>query len=165
MKKYMISLSFLLLGFFGSAQSGYPKFDTDSSGQQVVIMTLEQAQALDNSTDLLEMFEQLNSQIGSYDSVCLKVVNEKEIVISTQTVQINTLKQDLLTKDNKIANLKDQIKENETSIGNLKEKIKNKDEEIGLHKKEIGRSKRNYAIGGGVVGIIAGLILGIIIAK
>jgi len=130
----------------------------------LVVLTIEQAQALDNNTDLLFMFEKLNSQIGNYDSICLKVVNEKEKVIASQTVQINNLKEALLNKDKQIVNLQATITELTKKSDNFEQELKNKNDEIALHKKEIRRVKRNYLIGGGVGGFILGIVLSLVLA-
>ena len=73
----------------------YPKFETDSNGQQVLVMTIEQAQSLDNSTDLLALLEKQSTQIGQYDSVCVRVINDKEQVIASQKMEIVKLKETL----------------------------------------------------------------------
>ena len=166
MKKFIfVFLMMFMISLESFAQSGYPKFDTDSTGQKLVVLTIEQAQALDNNTDLLFMFEKLNSQIGNYDSICLKVVNEKEKVIASQTVQINNLKSALQNKDQQITNLQMTIAEQNLKIGKYEEELKNNKDEIALHKKEIGRVKRNYVIGGGIGGFILGIVLSLVIAQ
>jgi len=166
MKKFIfVFLMMFMISLESFAQSGYPKFDTDSTGQKLVVLTIEQAQALDNNTDLLFMFEKLNSQIGNYDSICLKVVNEKEKVIASQTVQINNLKSALQNKDQQITNLQMTIAEQNLKIGKYEEELKNNKDEIALHKKEISRVKRNYVIGGGIGGFILGIVLSLVIAQ
>jgi len=133
-------------------------------GQTVVLLTIEQAQALDNATDLLALFEQLNSQITNYDSVCLKVVADKEKVITEQTVQISKLKESLGVKDQQIASLQESIKKKDEIIENLKSDVKNRDESISANKKEIRRLKGKMILGGSLGGIaIVGLILGILL--
>jgi uncharacterized protein (DUF3084 family) len=164
MKKFILALIVLLtVQLNGFSQTGYPKFETDSLGQQVVVLTIEQAQALDNNTDLLLLFEKLNSQIGDYDSMCLKVVGEKDKVIATQTIQIGKLKESLLNKDEQIVNLQKTISKNEEKVTSLELTLKNKDEEISLHKNEIKRVKRKLVIGGltggaAIIGLIFMLI-------
>ena len=127
------------------------------------MLTLEQAQALDNSTDLLLLFEKLNSQIINYDSVCVKVIGEKDKVISQQTIQINKLKEVIANKDQQIANLQLTVAKKDETIENLDKQVKNGEDQISLRKKEIKRLKGKMAIGGSLGGIaIVGLILAII---
>ena len=81
MKAALVFALLFLFTLTAYSQIEYPRYDKDANGQAIVMLTIEQAQALDNNTDLLFMFEKLNSQIGNYDSICLKLVNEKEKVI------------------------------------------------------------------------------------
>lgn len=163
MKKLLIAL-FFLLSMNAYAQVEYPRYEKDSSGQTIVLLTLEQAQALDNSTDLLALFEKLNSQITNYDSVCIKVVADKDKVISEQTVQISQLKENLKIKDQQIANLQATIAKKDEVIENLKKEVKNGEETVAANKSEIKRLKGKMVLGGSLGGIaIVGLILGILL--
>jgi peptidoglycan hydrolase CwlO-like protein len=165
MKKFLIIFAFLL-SFTANAQISYPRYEKDTLGQTIVLLTLEQAQALDNSTDLLVLFRKLDAQIVDYDSVCVKVIGEKDRVIEEQTVQINKLKETLQVKSDEIINLQKRLREKENKIVNLEEEIKNKNTEIDLHLGEIRRVKRNAWIGGGLGGAaIIGLILALIAIK
>ncbi len=165
MKKLIFSL-ILILGTCVSsfAQIEYPKYEKDSLGQTIVLLTIEQAQALDNSTDLLALFEKLNSQITSYDSVCLRVVADKDKIIAEQTVQISKLKEDIGLKDKQIANLQSTIVKKDEIIENLKKEVKNGEETVEANKKEIKRIKGKMVLGGSLGGLaIVGLILGILL--
>jgi Skp family chaperone for outer membrane proteins len=164
MKKFILAFILLLTASTAAfSQTAYPKFDTDSAGQKLVVLTIEQAQALDNNTDLILMFEKLNNQISNYDSVCLKVVDAKEKVIASQTIQINNLKDALQNKDQQLINLQATIDELTKKSANYEQELKNKNEEIGLHKKEIRRVKRNYILGGGIGGLILGIVLSLVL--
>ena len=163
MKKFLAILIFLAFTLTAYSQSEYPRFETDSLGTKVVVMTIEQAQKLDNNSELLVLFESLNSQIGEYDSVCIKVLGEKDQIINLQTIQISDLKKSLLTKDEKIANLQKSSDEKDTKIVNLNTIITNKDAEINLHLDEMKRVKRKYLIGGSFGGAILGFVLGAIL--
>jgi len=146
------------------AQIEYPRYEKDSLGQTIVLLTIEQAQALDNSTDLLALFEKLNSQITNYDSVCIKVVADKDKVIAEQTVQIGKLKENLNLKDQQISVLQATIVKKDAIIENLKNEVKNGEETVAANKKEIKRLKGKMVLGGSLGGIaIIGLILGILL--
>jgi peptidoglycan hydrolase CwlO-like protein len=161
--KKLIILFIMFFAITANAQISYPRYEKDSLGQTVVLLTVEQAQALDNSTDLLALFRKLDAQLVDYDSICLKVVAEKDIVIAEQTVQINKLKETLQVKNDEIDNLQKRLLEKDKKIVNLETEIKNKDREIDLHLGEIGRVKRNAWIGGSLGGLsIVGLIIAII---
>ena len=146
------------------AQIEYPRYEKDSLGQTIVLLTIEQAQALDNSTDLLALFEKLNSQITNYDSVCIKVVADKDKVIAEQTVQIGKLKENLNLKDQQISVLQATVVKKDAIIENLKNEVKNGEETVAANKKEIKRLKGKMVLGGSLGGIaIIGLILGILL--
>lgn len=140
---------------------GYPKIETDSLGNKVVVMTIEQAQKLDNNTDLLVLFQKLDADLGSYDSMCVKVINEKDVVIASQTVQIESLKSSVKIKDEKVTELQKEVAQHLLKIGSLQSEIDNKNTEINLHKGQITKAKWKFAIGGGVGGLLIGLVLGI----
>lgn len=162
MKKLIVTLAIILFGFVGYSQS-YPKFDTDSTGEKLVVMTLKQAQALDNQTDLLVLFEKLNGEIGQYDSICLQLVNEKDSVIASQTLQLDNFKRDAAKKNEIIRNLANTNQEHLKSISTYRIEVEQKNQEIALHKREIKRVKKKAFLGGGIAGVIAGLVIALLI--
>lgn len=162
--KKLILLLFTFISIFAYSQIEYPRYEKDSLGQQVVILTIEQAQALDSSTDLLVLFEKLNTQILNYDSVTVKVINEKEEIIAKQDIQIKTLKEQLLVKDERIKNLQETVSKNDAIITNLDKQVINIKEQLDISKKEINRVKTKMIIGGSLGGLaIIGLLAVIIL--
>jgi len=165
MKKFILALIVLLTVQANAfSQISYPRFDTDSLGRGVVIMTIEQAQSLDNNTDLLRLFEKLDTQIGEYDEVCIRVIGQKDAVIAFQDIEIKKLKESLLNKDDQIGKLQKEVSLSTGKITSFESELKKKDEEIKLHKGEIRRVKRNAIVGGsistiGFIGLIITLIL------
>jgi uncharacterized protein (DUF3084 family) len=163
MKRFLLIFS-LVLSLSSFAQIDYPRYEKDSLGQQVVVMTISQAMKLDNNSELLGLFEKLNSQIGSYDSVCIKVINDKERVISAQKLQISSLKEALTNKDQKIQNLQKQIVLYIDRVGILEKQIENRETVISEKNLQIRGLKTKMifgGIGGGVA--IIGLVLGLIL--
>jgi hypothetical protein len=163
--KYVICVSFLFLTMSVSAQViDYPRFETDSLGQKVIVMTIEQAQALDNKTDLIPLFEKLNVQIGSVDSACIKVINEKDMVIASQDFQISNQKSLLIIRNKEILNLQGQIVDYKNKEVTYIKEIENKDKEIKLHLDKIRKQKVNMFLGGGIGGVaIVGLVLSLLL--
>ena len=162
MKKFLLAIFLIMCSAYSYAQIRYPKFATDSLGQKIVLLTIKQAQALDNQTDLLVLFKKMNQQIGSYDSTCIQVVNEKDVVIAKQTLQINTLNESLLVKNKQYALQQKSIDNLQEQIKAYKKESENDKKLIDLHLKEAKRSKWKYGAGGGAAGIAVGLIIGII---
>lgn len=163
MKKLILAFA-LLFSVTAYSQIDYPRFDTDSLGKAVVIMTVEQAQSLDNNTDLLRLFEKLDAQLGDYDEVCIRVIGQKDAVIAFQDIEIKKLKESLVNKDDQITKLQKDITLNEAKVSSFETELKKKNEEIELHKDEIKRVKTNAILGGGIstVGII-GLVIALIL--
>jgi hypothetical protein len=166
MKKIILLLSLLFVNFTSISQEiDYPIIHVDSFGKTVITMTIEQAQILDNKTDLLELIESANSQINNIDSLFLIVVNEKNIIIIKQDLQISELK--LLTdnKDNQIENLQKRIIDYQLKQSFYKKELDNKDEEIKLHLSEINRLKGNMLFGVVGSGVIIATVVAILILK
>lgn len=166
MKRILAIIAFWFISISAYSQTDYPRFETDSFGNKIVLMTIEQAQKLDNNTDLLVLFEKMNADIGDYDNVCVKVINEKDVVINSQTVQISKLKEALLNRDEQIENLQKTNSKQANLIVSLEKTIDNKDREINLHLGEIKRVKSKSLIGGLIGGTsIIGLIIALIAIK
>ncbi len=161
--KYILIL-FLLLTINSFSQIDYPKYSVDSLGQTVIVMTLPQAMRLDNNSELLGLFEKLNSQLGEYDSVCVRVITDKEKVIAVQKLEITKLKESLNNKDVQIKNLQNQISKYIITIGILEQEVENRNSVISEKDLQI-RGLKTKMIFGGIGGgtIIIGLILGLIL--
>ena len=165
----MKSLLTLLVGLLISInvlsqEIEYPRYELDSLGQSVVVMTIEQAQKLDNNSDLLQLFEQLNVQIGSYDSVCVKAVNDKNILTSEQQVLIEQLNTSIDTKDTTIETLQKQVTEYQLREVMFNDQLINLKDQIDLKDKQIREMKTKMIIGGGLGGLaIVGLIISILL--
>jgi hypothetical protein len=165
MKKFILGLIFILgVQLQAFSQTDYPRYEKDSMGNYLVVMTVEQAQFLDNATDLLYLFEQLNSDIVNYDSVCVKVIRDKDIVISEQTIAINQLKELVKIKNQEVDNLNKTIVVKDSTIQNLDSQILKTEEQLTLSKKKIRELKTKMWIGGSGGGLaIIALVLAIIL--
>ncbi len=142
----------------------YPKFEVDSNGEQVVVMTITQAQSLDNGTDLLLLLEKLNTQMGDYDSICIKVINDKDLVIASQKVEISKLRESLNNKDEQIKALQGEVASYLKKIMILEDQLTNRQQVIDEKNLQIRKMKTKMIFGGigGSVAII-GLVLGLIL--
>ena len=164
MNKFILTvlIGFCTLSLF-SQSIDYPKFEIDSLGQKVIVMTIEQAQALDNSTDLLPLYNKLDTQVGAADSACIKVIDDKNRVISQQQIQVTQQKELIKVKDLEIENLQVRINDYKNNEVIFKKQIENKDAEINLHLGKIKDQKKKMILGGSFGGLaIIGLVVGII---
>jgi peptidoglycan hydrolase CwlO-like protein len=163
MKNILTVLFIFIFCISSYSQVEYPRIEKDTLGQIVVIMTIEQAQDIDNRLELLSLFENLNAQIGDYDSLCIKVINEKDKVIATQDIKIENLNSLNDNKDAQIDNLKQQISEYQKKEATYQQEIENKDKEIKLHKEKISKQKTKMIVGSSIGGaLIIALILSIV---
>ena len=164
-KLFIILMTFVFTTMFSqmTPQIKYPKFEVDSLGQKVVIMTIPQAMKLNNNSNILDKFEQLSEEMKDYETICVKVINEKDETIAKLDVVITKLDGQIVVKDEKIKALQGEIlgwmekhKVLENQIANRKEVIDEKD-------RQLGRLKTKMVIGGiGGSAIIIGLVLHII---
>ena len=168
MKKFLTLIIGMILSLSSFAQYSkpieYPKFEIDSNGQQVLVMTIEQAQNLDNSTDLLALLEKQNTQMGQYDSVCVKVINDKEQVIASQKMEIAKLKESINNKDLQIKALQGEVAAYLKKILILEDEVANRQQVIDEKNLQLRKMKTKMVVGGlgGGVAII-GLILGLLV--
>ena len=162
MKKFLLIALALISTLVAFGQSiEYPRFETDSNGQQICLITIAQAQALDNNSELLSLFEKLNSQMADYDSVCVKVN-----VIASQKLEISNLKKSLDNKDRQIDALQGEIAGYLKKIIILEGQVENRQQMIDLKDKQIRKMKTKMifgGVGGGVA--IIGLILGLVLVN
>lgn len=159
---FLMMISFISI----SQEIEYPRYDIDSLGQKVVVMTIEQAQKLDNDTDLLEIFNKLDMTTTEFDSVCIKTINDKNVVISSQKVLIEKLNENSQTKDSAIKALQKQVVEYQLNKTLLQDEVNNLTERLKISDKSNRKMKTRMIVGGGIGGLaIVGLIVGILLIK
>jgi len=88
--KYIILMLMICLGKISHSQD-YPRYEINANGLKVIVMTIDQAQKLDNNSDLLEVFKKLNSNIDSINIINLKVIDDKNNVISLLELKISKI--------------------------------------------------------------------------
>ena len=165
--KNLIILLFITIFSINKSYSqsiDYPRYMIDSLGQKVIVMTIQQAQKLDNNSDLLAMYDSLFIEMGTYDSICVKVINDKEQVIATQKLEISNLKKSLDVKDQQIFVLQSEVNEHIQKESILEKQLKTAKRINQEQTKQIRKMKVRMVVGGigGSVAII-GLIVGILL--
>lgn len=157
MKKILILLLLLiptiLLAQFTEA-SKYPRYEVDSLGQKVLVMTIPQAMSVNTKLELLEKYQSLSSEYNNYESVCIKVINDKEEVIAKQNITITKQDGQLKIKDDKIALLQGEILSWIERNSILEAEVKNKNDQLAVKDKQIFRMKTKMIVTG-TVGVIA----------
>ena len=141
----------------------YPRFEKDSLGQKVVVMTIPQAMKLNNNSNILEKFEKLQAEMQDYENMCIKVVNEKDEVIVKLNVVITKQDQQLIIKDEKINALQEEILAWMQKNKVLESQLANRQEVIDEKDRQIKRLKLKMVIGGvGGAAIIIPLVLKVV---
>jgi hypothetical protein len=137
----------------------YPRFDVDSLGQKVVIMTIPQAMKLNNNSNLLEKFEKLSGEMKDYETICVKVINEKDETIAKLDIVITKQDGQLVVKDEKINALQGEILDWMKKTGALEKQLTNRQEVIDEKDKQLSRLKTKMVIGGIGGSVIIGALL------
>lgn len=150
----LIMLMFTTLAFSQRKEIDYPRYEVDSLGQKVVVITVRQAMILDNNSDLLILLKKQVVEMNEYEDICVKVINDKEVVISKMTVQISKLEKDLVVKDDKIKILQDEILALVAKLKLSDEQLTNRDDVIKTMNKQMSKLKTKMIIGGIGGGII-----------
>ena len=149
MKKIILFLLILLNFNCFSQGKEYPIFDKDpNTGQMLVIMTLEQAQKLDNKTDLTDLFKNVDLEETKYDSACIKIVDTQNQEIAEMTTQ-------------EISNLQNQITNFQKDLQDCNKQFADQDQIIKDQKKIIKKQKLKMIVADVVGGlaIIGSIIL------
>ena len=166
MKKiYTILMTLIFTTMFSQVtpEIKYPKFEVDSLGQKVIVMTIPQAMKLNNNSDLLEKFEAQEIKIKEYETLCVKVISEKDDVIAKLNLTIGKQDGQLLVKDEKIKSLQGEILGWMEKSHILEEKVANRQQVIDEKDKQLKRIKLKMVVGGvGGVAIIVPLVLKVV---
>jgi|JI61114C2RNA_FD_contig_31_6473830_length_555_multi_2_in_0_out_0_1 hypothetical protein len=138
----------------------YPRFETDSLGRKVIVMTIPQAMKLNNNSDLLEKFEAQDIKMKEYENLCVKVISEKDVVIAKLNLTVSKQEGQLLVKDEKIESLQGEILGWMKRNNILEKQLANRQGVIDEKDKQLGRLKTKMIIGGGLGSLaIIGLVL------
>lgn len=143
----------------------YPLITTDSIGNKIVILTIEQAKYVDNQLDILNLLQESSDLINDIDSVCVKVINEKDFIIANQDIKISKMDSLLVNRDEQIDNLKQQIVTYQLSEYTYIQELRNKDSEIELHLNRIIDLEKKALLGGVTSGLIITALVTLLIAK
>lgn len=164
MKNILLLFAFFLTFNCNSQIVNYPIMVEDSLGSKLILMTLEQAQILDNKSELLELYREAATKLVSMDSIFTIILIDKNEIIAQKKIQIDNLSNLSLNKDSQIVNLKERIDEYKLNKDLLKQELENKDKEIELHVDEVSRLKKRSLFSNIVNGaVIAALVILLVI--
>lgn len=161
MKKFILMMILMMTSILSYSQIEYPRVETDSLGNKVVVMTIEQAQKVDNNFEILNLLQKQGTECDSLNTAYLKVIDNLGNQVALLELDVKKLKEQIKSKDEQISNLQTQLK-NMTDANTLCEKQKaNKDEEIKILKDEVKKQKRQKIVGFivGAAGVVGGILL------
>jgi hypothetical protein len=164
-KLFTIIMTLIFTTMFSQVtqQIKYPRFEVDSLGQKVIIMTVPQAMKLNNNSNILEKFEKLQAEMQDYENICIKVIDEKDKVIARLDVVITKQDNQLVVKDEKIKALQGEILAWMEKNNILEKQLANRQEVIDEKDKQLSRLKTKMVVGGiGGSAIIVGLLLSVL---
>ena len=118
---------------------------------------------LNNNSDLLEKFEAQDIKMKEYETLCVKVISEKDDVIAKLNVTIGHQDGQLLVKDEKIKSLQGEILGWMERNKVLEAQLANRQQVIDEKDKQLRRTKLKMVVGGlGGVAIIIPLVLKVV---
>ena len=154
MKKLILSLILITISFFANSQStNLPQYLIEGGDTIGIIISVEQAQALDNDAELLALFKQLRMDCDNLDSYYLQVINSLDQKMGLLEIKNKELYNQSVEKMSLIENLNKQIENCEQNKDLCDDQISIKNEEVKTLKGEIRRQKirKFISIGGNVV--------------
>jgi ABC-type multidrug transport system ATPase subunit len=163
MKKLLLSL-LILISFTAKSQIKYPSFYIKNGDTLGVIISLQQAQEIDNTLDVLAILKRSKVSYDKLDSAYIQVVAETGKQIAELKVRV-TKSDELIALDKvEIKNLKDQIDKYESDRKLSDIQINNQKAIISNDEKVIRKMKTQrflgFTIGGGsLIGVIVLLLL------
>lgn len=151
--KFLLTLIAIL--FFSTVFSqDYPRIEKDSLNNDIVIMTIEQAQKLDNISDLINLYKSLDNDCTQQEVICLQVINDKEKVIASHKLEIANLTVYNSTKENEIIILQAQVNEYINNNSILALEVNNRQAIINERDLRIKHLKSKMIFGGAGGGLI-----------
>ena len=149
MKRLLVLLIGILLSVSAFAQdtSKYPTYFVQNGDTLGIVISIEQAQKIDNDLELLELFKQMGISCDSTISSYVLVVNKYNQKVALLNVKISTLES--LNSDQKamIVNLNQQIENYKQDVADANQIILKKTQIISNDEKEITKLKIQKAFG------------------
>lgn len=141
MKKILLLITLLLTFSFAFSQKSQPSMDFPQyyikNGDTLgIIISLEQAQKIDNDYDMLELLKNYKLSFEKLDSAYIVVIDNLKQQVAVLNLKISNLEGIIKLKDSQIDNLKEQIDKYRRDNELANAQLKAKDEIISNYKKE-----------------------------
>ena len=162
MKSVFLFLISLIISVSSYSQSkkdslinSLPAYYVDNGDTIGIILSIEQAQQIDNDEELLQLLETMKISCDSVISKYVVVVNEYDRKIGILNMKIHKLEEINKSQSELVDNLKSQIENYKTDLRKAEEQLSSKDKIISLQQKRINRLQ--FGKGIGVTGTIVGM--------
>jgi len=162
MKKILMLTILMIVSILSKAQTkDLPQYLIEGGDTIGIIISVEQAQALDNDVELLELFKKLRINCDNLDSHYIEVINAQNDQIALLKVNTKELQGQGVALNSQITSLKEQVQNSEKKNKLCDEELSNKDEEIKILKKEIFRQKvkKIISVTGNVILVVVTTVL------
>jgi predicted RNase H-like nuclease (RuvC/YqgF family) len=165
MKNLLLTLLLVFTSLFAKSQTDdLPRYFVENGDTIGIILSVEQAQSLDNDAELLGLFKKMQINCDSLEVGYIKIINKLGEKIGILEIQ----KKDLISqgeeKDKLIKNLESSLSYCERMYQLCREEVANKDREIAILKRELLKQKlkKLLSFGGNAV---AAIIIAVLIIK
>lgn len=128
-----------------------------------IILSIEQVQKLDNNTELLKLFKQLQIDCDNLEGYYVSIINECNQQIALLEASNSSLTQQGSKKDELITNQEKRLDNCSKDSLLVSKELKNKDEEIKLLKKDLTKEKFKKWVSAGFNALQAAAIVFILI--
>lgn len=146
----------------GTTTGPFPSYFIDSSGHKAgVVLTIEQAQKVDNDYDILELLEKQQLGCDTTIKTYQILVKHQDELVAALTLDISQKDSLLKGKDALVEELKAQIQvyiKDKILCGDL---VSNKDTEISMLKKQVFKLKTQKIVGFVGLGTFGGVAVGL----
>ena len=165
MKKILITMMLVLSSVLAFSQTDYPRIETDSLGKKFVVMTIEQAQKIDNNLEILQLMEKAQLECDSLNMSYIRVIDNQGKQISLLGLDIKHLKEQINSKDEQITNLQTRLSNSETTNKLCEEQKLNYEKQVDILKDEVRKQKTHKIIGFivGGAGTLGGILLAVLL--
>ena len=161
MKKFLLFTLFLLLSILSKAQNNFPHYYIKNGDTIGVVISIKQAQKIDNDYDLLSLLKKSKIEESKVDSAYIVVINNYGQEVAQLKLKISTMDDIDLIKDKEISNLRSQIDEYERDKLLSDLQLAKKDTIIQNYKGQVVKLKLQktiaFSVGGGLT--ILGILL------
>ena len=167
MKKYTLIMIFMIISLFGySQQNECPKIVIDSLGNKFVMMTIEQAQKVDNNFELVSLLEKGGSQCDSLNKSYLVVIDKQGNEIHLLELDIDEMRIRINDKNLQIVDLQNQLSNEVKNTALCDDQKVNDEKSISILKREVRRQKLQkfgaVIVGGAFIVVETLMIIGVL---